>query len=201
MRQESKDEFVDLELGQIPDIPAQVPEIPKRKKSNMYKRLLLIFVLLPLLIFLPVHKYEWNKSLYFVIPTSIITIYVLLLNFPSLIAQIHSCPLYYEDLEDDRYIDPSIKLRFQIIFVVILQITLTLIISGMIYYYYDQFHITDLSKIEIFGVLGGFISLLFKIENIIGKSVLTSLNMWKKWSPYLESDPLEKKHGIEVHQL
>jgi hypothetical protein len=63
----------------------------------------------------------------------------------------------------------------------------------MIYYYYDRFHITGLSKIEIFGVLGGFISLLFKIENMIGKSILTGLNMWKKWSPYLDNEIARKK--------
>lgn len=193
MGQELKDESIDLEIGQIPDEPDEYLDISKGKKCNMCKRLLLPFVLLPLLVFLPAPGYEWSKSLYFVMPTSIIAVYGLLLNFPTLVARAHSRPLYYDDLEDDRYIDPAIKRRFQFIFVIILQITLTLIISGMIYYYYDRFHITGLSKIEIFGVLGGFISLLLKIENMIGKSILTGLNMWKKWSPYLESEIARKK--------
>jgi hypothetical protein len=194
MKQEKKQLDIELDHTSEFDPPGEIhiDDLPKNKKCNMFKRMLLLLTLLPLLAFVPSHQYDVFRSLYFITPASSVAIYILLLNFPCIVARVHSRPLYYDDLEDDRYIDPAIKRRFQFIFVIILQITLTLIISGMIYYYYDRFHITRLSKIEIFGVLGGFISLLLKIENLIGKSVMVVLNLWKKWSPYLESE-LERK--------
>jgi hypothetical protein len=193
MKQELKKDTVDLELGQVPYYqPNESNKIKKKKKCAICKRILLILTLLPFLAFIPSLKYDWCRSLYYILPISGIVVYVFLLNFPMIVTSIHTRPIYYDDLEDSRYIDQTIKKRFQFIFIVILQITVTLIISSMIYYYYDQFHYTELSKIEIFGVLGGFISLLLKIENMIGNSVLVGLNLWKNRSPISVGNDLKK---------
>ena len=146
---------------------------------KLVKRVLLISLLLPFVAGLPYHDIDWSKSIYYIIPTTGLATYTLLLNFPNIVRFVHSRPLYYGDLEDDKYVNPSDRHRFQSIFIVILQITLTLIISGLIYYYYSYMHISNLSTIEKIGVLGGFISLLLKIENVVGKFALSCLNLWK----------------------
>lgn len=157
---------------------------------------MLCLVLLPLLAVVPYESMEWSRTLYFIVPASGVATYVVLLNFPLLVKQVHSRPLYYDDLEDDRFVDPLVRKRFQFIFICILQITVTLIISGLIYYYYDRWYNTNLSKIEVFGVLGGSISLLLKIENAIGKITLTCINLLKHRSTIDASD-----HGENVRRM
>lgn len=154
-----------------------------KKKCQKIKRILLIFVILPFISIIPYTELGWFRSLYYIIPTSGISTYIILLNFPCIVEKVHSRPLYFHDLEDNRdVIDPIIKKRFQMIFIIILQINLTILVSVLIYYYYDQFHTTGLSKMEIFGVLGGFISMMLKIENCIGKFTLSFVSLCKNSS-------------------
>lgn len=150
-----------------------------KESCRRVKRALLICVLFPFVCTIPFPELEWFRSLYYVIPASGIATYVLLLNFPCIVEKVHSRPLYFNDLEDNRDIEPSTQKRFQMIFVCILQITLTLLVAGLVYYYYDQFHSTGLSKMEIFGVIGGFVSLMLKIENVVGKFALTIVGLCK----------------------
>ena len=150
-----------------------------KRNCHIFKRFLLIFSLMPLITAIPLDMFEWSRTFYFLVPVSGISTYILLINFPKIAQSAHSRPLYYDDLEDIDYVNTSVRKRFQVIFVFIIQITLTLIMSGLIYYYYDRVKNTNLSRMEIFGVLGGFISLLLKIENGIGKCMLTLLNICK----------------------
>jgi hypothetical protein len=165
--------------------------IYKKEKCKITKRLLLIFTLLPIITAIPYKPLEWSRSLYYLVPASGLTTFILLINFPQIVKKIHGKPLYYEDLVDEKYIDPLIKRHFQIIFICILQITLTLIMTGLIYYYYDRLHNTELSKMEILGVLGGFISLLMKIENFIGNCILSLLNICKDKSTTFDKNKLK----------
>lgn len=167
-----------------------------KKQCKIIKRCMLWLVLLPLMAVVPYESMGWSRTLYFIVPASGVATYVVLLNFPLLVKQVHSRPLYYDDLEDDRFVDPLVRKRFQFIFICILQITLTLIISGLIYYYYDRWQNTNLSKIEVFGVLGGSISLLLKIENAIGKITLTGINLLKHMSTSDAPD-----HGENVRRM
>lgn len=150
-----------------------------RYHCKLLKRFLLITVLLPFVAGIPYTELIWARSVYYIIFTTGIATYALLLNFPSIVSSVHSRPLYYGDLIDDKYVDPTVRRRFQYLFIFILQITLTLISSGLIYYYYDAMHESRLSNIEMAGVVGGFVSLLLKIENVIGKVSLSLLNFWK----------------------
>ncbi len=156
-------------------------ELPNlsRYHCKLVKRFMLITLALPFVAGIPYPELEWTRSLYYILFTTSIATYALLLNFPSIVRRVHSRPLYYNDLEDDKYVDPAIRQRFQYLFIFILQITLTVIISGLIYYYYDKMHVSKLTSIEMIGVLGGFVSLLLKIEHAIGKLALSLLNFWK----------------------
>lgn len=158
-----------------------------KKLRHRIKRLFLILVLLPLIPILPYDKLNCINTLYYIIPTTGLSTYIILFNFPCIVERYHSRPLYYNDLEHNVSIDPVMKKRFQIIFVFILQIILTLLMSGLVYYYFDQFHTTGLSNMEIFGVIGGFISIMLKIENIIGKCILILVNIYKDRSVTVKS--------------
>ena len=151
----------------------------------LLKRLSLIITPLPFLIFINKNGLDWCRTLYYILPTTAISIYVILLNFPNIVKIAHSKPVYFNDLEDINGASEKLKKKYQQIFVVILQILLTVIMSGMFYYYYSRFHNTTLSNLEILGVLGGYISLLSKIERLVGKSLLSILNYYKKSSPSL----------------
>ena len=153
-----------------------------KKKCKNIKRLLLILTILPVLTAIPYEPFKWSRYLWYLVPASGLSTFILLINFPQIVKNIHGRPLYYEDLVDEKYIDPLIKKHFQIIFICILQITLTFIMTCLIYYYYDRLHNTELSRMEILGVLGGFISLLMKIENFMGNCILTMLNIYKNKS-------------------
>lgn len=150
-----------------------------RYHCKVVKRCLLVTIVLPFIAGIPYNELAWSRSLVYISCTTSLAIYSLLLNFPSIVRRVHSRPLYYNDLEDDTYVDPAIRMRFQYLFIIILQITLSFIASILIYYYYDKMHTSTLSGIEMVGVLGGFVSLLLKLENFIGKIVLSTLNMWK----------------------
>lgn len=167
------------------------------KHDKIIKRMLLCMTLLPFIAIVPYNEMSWSRTLYYIVPSTGLATYVVLLNFPSAVKKIHSRPLYYDDLEDDRFIDNSTRKRFQFIFICILQITLTLIISGLIYYYYDRLYNTNLSKIEVFGVLGGSISLLLKIENVIGKLTLTCINIMKSRSMHTETISHMRSNSLE----
>jgi hypothetical protein len=156
-----------------------------KKPCFIIKRSLLIVIVLPFISLIPYYKLNWSRNLCYVVLTSGLSTYIFLLNFPIIVKKIHERPTYYEDLEEleyDNEINPLVKKRFQIIFVFILQLTLTLISSGMIYYYYNHLHNTTLTKLEIFGVLGGSISLMLKIENCIGTFMLLILHKCKSQS-------------------
>jgi hypothetical protein len=180
-----------MKLDVIVDCKEDESVIYKKEKCKITKRLLLIFTLLPILASIPYEPLEWSRSLYYLVPASGLTTFILLINFPQIVKKIHGRPLYYEDLVDEKYVDPLIKRHFQIIFICMLQITLTLIMTGLIYYYYDRLHNTELSKMEILGVLGGFISLLMKIENFIGNCTLSLLNICKDKSTTFDKNKLK----------
>lgn len=150
-----------------------------RYHCKLVKRCLLIVIIFPCIAGLPYKETGWSRSIYYILPTTGLATYALLLNFPSIVRSVHARPLYYDDLEDSKYVDAAIRQRFQSLFVLILQVNLTIIISCLIYYYYDRMHVSNLSKIELFGIFGGFISLLLKIENAVGKLALSVLNKWK----------------------
>ena len=177
-----------MELPVVVSDCKEEPHIKKKencvskKHCKIIKRMLLLLIILPILTAIPYEPLEWSRSLYYLIPASGVATFILLINFPQIVKSIHGRPLCFEDLADEQYVDPLIKRHFQIIFICMLQITLTLIMTGLIYYYYDRLHNTELSKMEILGVLGGFISLLMKIENFIGNGILTLLNICKSRS-------------------
>jgi hypothetical protein len=134
------------------------------------------FIPLCILPFLPLGYVSLDTVIY-ILPSSFLAAYVFLLNFPCIIRNIHTRPLYYEDLlhhgEEPHQV-------YQMYFLRITQITMSVSVSSVVYYYYNQLHLTRLSKLEILGVFGGYFSLLLKIERVIGNSVLSLISRYKQ---------------------
>ena len=169
--------------------------------KNLCKRILLIFACSPFLIFFNSEMFSWCRTLYFIIPSTALSTYIILLNFPSLIKIAHSRPIYYEDLEDDRYVNPHIKKKYQNFFNIIIHFFITILISSLCYYYYDRLHNTALSKIELLGVFGGILSMASKIERVIGKTVLSILNKIKVKSPIIQNIDGTNIHTVEMKRI
>jgi hypothetical protein len=191
------DEDVKIDESSIQNI--QPINYIKKNKCNTIKRCCLIVTIFPFLPLIHIREFEWCREVYYSIFTISISTYVILINFPIIVKQFHSRPIYYDDLEDTKFINVSIRKRFQFIFIFILQITLTLIVAGLVYYYHDRLNHTNLSNMEVFGVLGGFISLLLKIENIVGKISLTVINIIKSrdLSQFDEDDKRPRSNSLE----
>ena len=151
-----------------------------KKQCYILKRCMMVIIILPLLPLLKYQELLWMRTLYYIVPTTSVSVYIILLNFPNVVRRMHSRPLYYGDLEDERFVSPNVRKRFQYVFIFISQVSLSLISSALVFYYYNRFHHTNLSNMEVLGVVGGFVSFLSKIENIVGKFTLGCMNMLKK---------------------
>lgn len=170
----------DLSVSNICNINHESNKNNVRSKRGTfkYRRILLILLLLPLVPAFPNKELVWSKTLYYIIPSSGISTFVLLFNFPRIVAAIHSKPFYYNDLKNNK-MNFETKRQYQWIFIAILQVTITIVISVLSFYYYDRFHATTLSGMEVIGVLGGMLSLLLKIEHVIGRLALFILKQCK----------------------
>jgi hypothetical protein len=128
--------------------------------------------------------WEWARSIYYVTASVVLSTASILLNFPKIIHFLHGKSVSYEDLEDEHAVEVRMKRRFQRAFEVTITATLAILMGAMIDYYLDRFNHTELSSLEILGVIGGFMSLLYKVEDFIGKVLLIVLHCYKtEFSP------------------
>lgn len=162
---------------------------------NISKRLLLVFIPTPAFAFVP--NWDWAQSIYYVTASVILSTISILLNFPKIIHFLHGRSVSYEDLEDENAVGTRMKRRFQRAFEITITATLAILMAALIDYYLDRFNNTELSSLEILGVIGGFMSLLHKIEDVIGKVLLVGLHCYKQeFSPKLSS--LDTPHIPEI---
>lgn len=124
------------------------------------KRFLLPVILIP---FLPLIFKETIILQNFYIQTPLICIcfYVIFLNFPSLISKYYIQPIYFHDLLDSQR-----GTRYQKIFVTSSQIGVSISLTVLVYYYIYKYRRSSLNNVEIFGIMGGFISLVNKIFSL-----------------------------------
>ena len=150
---------------------------------KIVKRVFLFTLLPPFVALIPHKSMDFTRNVYYTTITIIVASYVFLINFPAIIQMFHTRPLSFQDLEDPKYVNPAVRKRFQIIFIIMLQIFGAIMITGMADYYLYRYQQSSLSRFEILGVAGGFISLLSKIERLTGNALLTVLNHIKIRSP------------------
>jgi len=149
----------------------------KKCTKNVIKRLFLVVIPLPVLIFIP--DLEFSKSLYFIVPTIISFMFSVLLNFPSIIHVLHGRPTYIEDLEDLSATNEVVKNRFIKMFEISHTFILTIVIGILVDYYLNQLNMTNLTKIEIAGVVRGLISIAYDCDGAIAKCLLFIAKKYK----------------------
>jgi len=146
---------------------------------NVWRRFALFTIILPCLPVIPAKFFDWARNPYYSTTTSFVASYAVLLNVPSLLRAAHKAPITFDDLNDEKAIDPRLRERFQSIFIFTLQICTSLIVSGLCYYYTYTYKNSQLSMFEVFGVVGGFVSLLRSIESGTATVLLACLNYAK----------------------
>ena len=126
-------------------------------------------VLLSLLFFEPL------RNVYYIVPTAVVSVYTVLFNFPWMSKALHQKPVYFEDLRCDDKVDEVVRERFQKIFVVLINVCLSITGGVLVYYLLYRIEETSLSYVEIIGLAGGILSLYSTIQTNVGNVLLAGL--------------------------
>jgi hypothetical protein len=143
------------------------------------RKFFLIFLFSPIFIILSKYYeiFSFASSAYYIIPSCSLFSTAILINFPKILHILHSKKVTIEDLQDVRSMNKKIKNRFIYIFEISLTFMLTIVISLVVYSYLDKFRSNHF--IENLGILGGLLTLISKIESIIGKILLSILKKYR----------------------
>ena len=148
-------------------------------KLCLKKRFLLIFCFLPFIAFLG----EPYDNEYSILSYIFISILVFLYNYPCCTIFLHEKPIYFDDLKNTNNkvnFNPTANIKFQNTFIVIHQITLSIAFVFIIDFFYHRVHTMRFTLIEMFGIIGGFISLYQKITSLLGNILIEILYRTKK---------------------
>lgn len=140
-----------------------------------YKVMSPIRLLLPIsgLLFATPFIVEKELLLYTTLPLCYFgALYFFLLNFPGVAESMHKKPLYLEDLELERRGTNTPDLTFRYIYNIIMNFLLAALFAGISEYVILQ-PIRKKPIIEIAAIIGGNLTLYYKIQGIIGKVILT----------------------------
>ena len=134
-----------------------------------------IFIPCTLLTFL---IFEPFRTLIYILPASFAMSLSLFAQFPWLVRRLHGRPLYYEDLEDADWIEPTIRARFQHAFTRILVVLNAMGVVVLVQYGWTAV-MESHGVIDILGVLGGLYTWHQKGVSILGRYLLKLLYRWR----------------------
>lgn len=141
----------------------------------------LCFVLCSILCFGCLMFAEPLRTPLYAVPAAMVVMYIILQAYPHLARRMHQRKLIYEDLEDLHDTDPAIRRRFQIVFTRIQQIG-GAICAGIIvqyaFYVFEKKH--SLSLNQIFGILGGLLSLYARVFGYVGRFSMSCLDRMRR---------------------
>lgn len=142
-------------------------------------------IIFPILMISPIFQNN-----FYIFLSTFISIYILGWNFPSITKLYYSRPIYFEDLEDKQFEDHKIKKhilynielsnKFKQIFLIVQQILISATCAILIDYIVIKYKENTYNTMELFGLIGGIISLLIKIIRVCGKILLSFLYYKKK---------------------
>lgn len=145
--------------------------------SVIVKRFLLVCLPTPILIFIP--SLEFSKSIYYIVPSVISFMFSILLNFPKIIHILHGRPTYIEDLQDLNSPNERFKNRFIRLFEISHTFILTIVLGLLVDYYLNQLNMTNLTKLEVLGVVRGLISIAYDCDGIVARCLLFLAKKYK----------------------
>mgnify|MGYP000928868711 CR=1 FL=1 len=147
-------------------------------RTKWYIRLTLLF---PMIIATCVYFFhDILFDIKIISPATFISSFIIFWNFPVIGAWLQTKPTYVEDLVIDVSRD---DLRYK--FVKRYTIVTNFFLAGLVmfivdYTIFQKYNTSELHSFEMIGVIGGVISLYFKIQGIIGKLLLTIFYKMKK---------------------
>lgn len=124
-------------------------------------------------------------------------------NFPSITKLYYSKPIYFDDLDDKnsefkikKKILYNIELsnKFKNIFLIVQQLLISATCAILVDYIVIKYKENRYNTMELFGLIGGILSLLIKIIKICGK-ILLSFLYYKKGK---EKDKLLIKYNLQM---
>jgi len=118
------------------------------------------------------------QNKYYSVTCATIVMYIFFNQYPSYARLMHKRKLTYEDLEDFRDTDESLRTRFQLVFTRIQQIGGSICAGVIVMYGFYVFE-SDMNLFEIVGILGGLLSLYARIFGYIGSFCITFLYKMK----------------------
>lgn len=122
----------------------------------------------------------------YAVPAAMVVMYIVLQAYPTLARRMHERKLTYEDLEDLHDTDPEIRRRFQIVFTRIQQIG-GAICAGIIVQYAFYVFEKKQSFNQIFGILGGLLSLYARIFAYVGRFSMGCLDSMRRSQTELQN--------------
>ena len=119
-----------------------------------------------------------NINNYILIPVLyFISSYCVFINFPFLVENFNSMPLYYEDLLIKSELDDNTQ-KFHKIYQIVMNLLLSIIFSSVLNLLFIK-GFDDKSIAEIFGLIGGVYSLFMKLSDIGGKNLIKVCHYFK----------------------
>lgn len=165
-----------------------------RQKSSWKRR---IFLLCPFGMVIVMGIYpEYLFDVKYITPIAFVCSFIIFWNFPQIGAWLQSKPTYVEDLAINV---KSVDIRYR--FVKRYTLVTNFFLSGLFvviidYTFFQQYNTTtNLDTFEMVGIIGGVMSLYFKIQAILGKMLLLLFYRMKKRSVRRLNDNFIKSRG------
>ena len=119
----------------------------------------------------PELRTEW-----YVVPAAAAAAFAVLTMHPKLVRRLHVRPVYYDQLEDQRWENECVRTRYQAMFTRILQVSDALAVGGVAWYAFYAIKHPMRNAFEVFGVAGGLFSLYNRAHRLAGGWVLGCLH-------------------------
>jgi len=145
---------------------------------------------LPSVLFFPLMLLFNNfKNDFYIFFSSAISIFLFFWVFPYLSKILYTKPIYFEDLDDNnenKIIENKIlynielSKKFKDRFIILQQFLVSITFGLVVEYIYYRSKQNEYKTMELFGLIGGILSLLAKIIRLSGKCMLSVLYKLKK---------------------
>ena len=149
-----------------------------KQNTKFGKRICMVLFIMPFMPFIPC-LHVLDNGVYYSITIGV-DAYIFFINYPWLIQILHASPVYYEDLEDEKYTDHHSRKQHQSVFIFSNQILIAFITSCFVYYYQYKYEHSNLSLFEMAGVLWGIASLMMSVYKFLAKVIKGCISRWKK---------------------
>jgi hypothetical protein len=159
-----------------------------KHKKKIFAIILLVDIILSLLNHY-LSEFKWIGNDYFIIPVIMITCYFGIISFPSALKYMYTKSLTREDLEDTRYIDSDLKVFYQRIYDITMQITAIIQWLGFYVYYKYAYKTYDLTVMQHLGIIYSLYGLYNRVFMKISLSIIPVIYACKLKSPKLTSVP------------